>query len=90
MASVNELRQFGQLSPIRPEVEQLRMNVTCRCHLFKINNRHKLPTVAHHLQTSCGCLSTHAVEDGIDAIGMSCMDGVDKICLCIINEFGGP
>jgi hypothetical protein len=66
------------------------VNVRGRCHLFTINNRHKLPTVAHHLQTSCGCLCTHAVEDGIDAFGMSCMDGVDKICLCIINEFGGP
>ena len=92
LTSVNELRQFGQLSPIRPEVEQLRVNVTCRCDgcdLLKIHNRDEPPTLAHHLQASCCCLSTNAVQDCINAPGMSRMYSVGKVCLCIINEFGG-
>src|SRR5512135_2389612 len=81
LALVDELCQFGQLSPIRPEVEQLSVNMTCGCHLFKINNRDEPPTIAHHLQASCSRFSTNAVQDGIDALGMSSVDSVDKVCL---------
>ena len=89
LVSVDEFCQFGQLSPIRPEVEQIRVNVTRGCHLLKINNRDEPPTIAHHLQTPCGCLSTNAVQDGIDALGMSRVNCFGKVCLCIINEFAG-
>ena len=82
LGSRDEFCQFGQLSPIRPEIEQLSVNVTRGCHLLKINNRHEPPTIAHNLQTSCGCLSTHAVQDGIDALGMSRVDNAHKVCLC--------
>ena len=59
---VDELRQLGQLLPIRAEVEQVRGKVTCGCHLLKINNRDEPPIIAQDLQTSCGCLSTNAVQ----------------------------
>ncbi len=89
LTRIDELGEFGQLLPIRPEVEQVRVNVTCGSHLLKINNGDEPATIAHHVQTFCGCLSTHAVQDSIDALGMSRVDGVGKVCLCIVNQFAG-
>lgn len=89
LTSIDELREFGQLLPIRPEVEQVRVNVTCGSHLLKINNGDEPATIAHHFQTSCRCLSTHAVQDSIDAPGMSRVDCVGKVCQGIVNEFAG-
>src|SRR5579884_770639 len=88
-ASVDQLRQLGQLPPIRAEVKQVRINAMCGCHLLKINNRDESPTIAQDLHTSRGCLSTNAVQHGIDALGMSRVNSVGKICLCVINEFAG-
>src|SRR5947209_465009 len=89
LAIVDQLRKLGQLPPIRPEVEQVRINAMCGCHLLKINNRGEPPTIAQDLHTSRGCLSTNAVQHSIDALGMSRVDSVGKICLCVINEFAG-
>lgn len=86
---LDELRQFGQLSPIGAEVEDVRVNVTRRDHLLKIHNRDKPPPLAHHLQTSCCCLSPNTIQDGINAFGMGRVDNVSKVGPRIINEFGG-
>ncbi len=75
LISIDELCEFGQLLPIRSEVEQVGVNVTCGSHLLKINNGDEPTSIAHNVQTSCGCLSTHTVQDSIDALRMSRMDG---------------
>lgn len=89
LALVDELRQLAQLLSIRAEVKDLRINVPGGFHLLQVHNRDEPPTCAHDLETSCGCLSPHAVQNGIDALGMPRVDGICKICLGIINEFGG-
>ena len=85
LALIDEPGQFDQLSPIRPEVEQMRVNVTCGSHLLKVNNGDEPTTIAHNVQTSCGCLSTHAVQDSIDALRMSRVDSLREVRLRIVN-----
>lgn len=89
LTSIGELCEFGQLLPIRLEVEQVRVHVTCGSHLLKINNGDEPASTAHNVQTSCGCLSTHTVQNIIDALRMSRVDGVGKVGLCIIKKFAG-
>ena len=89
LTMIHQLCQFGQLLPIGAKVEDVCVNVTGRCHLLKIHNRDKSPPFARDLQTSCGCFSPNAIQDGINAFGMSRVDNVSKVGLRIINEFGG-
>src|SRR6185437_4144722 len=86
---VHEFRQFGQLSPIRAEVEEVCVNVTGGSHLLKIHNADEPSPLAHDLHTFCRCLSPNAIQDGIDTLRTSCVDSLCEVRLGIIDAFAG-